>query len=69
MKKEAFFSGLATEEVGKAYFKENPAYPYDSVIVCSNGLFFATDIKGKNALSNFLVSNQGEGVTFKEIAK
>lgn len=52
---------------GKDYFKANKNYPYDSVVVVSDGSFFAPTAKGENALMNHLSANSAKNLSTETV--
>lgn len=47
------------ESIGAAYFKSNPMFHEDSVIVCEDGTVFAGSIKGQNSADNYVKDKTG----------
>jgi len=58
---------LSPEEFAAEYFTLHPDCPTDSIYVCSDGVVFYGNPKGKNSLDNYLKSK--EGITATEVTK
>lgn len=62
---------LSPRAIGKAYFKNNPDCPFDTVVVSSDGVVYPGTPHGRNAAENYLRDKKAAGieVSLGEVSK